>query len=63
MITLHGSYMAELGFKLETPGSAVSFPTDCAMEPDFIFASKRRRITEKLSLKPFGIYTGVRISM
>ena len=63
MITLHESYMAELGFELATPGSAVRCPTDCAMEPDFIFVSKRWRITQKLSMKPFGIYTDVCISM
>ena len=33
MINLHESYMAELGFELAIPGSAVGRATDCALEP------------------------------
>ena len=32
MINLHEGYVAELEFKLATPGSAVRRATDCAME-------------------------------
>ena len=32
MINLHESYVAELGFELMTPGSAVRCTTYCAME-------------------------------
>ena len=32
MINLYKTYMAELGFELATPESAVRFAADCAME-------------------------------
>ena len=32
MINLHESYVAEVEFKLVTPGSIVRHPTDCAIE-------------------------------
>ena len=34
MINLHKSYIAKLGFELETPGSTVRYATNCAMKPD-----------------------------
>ena len=37
MINLHGSYMAKVGIKLVTSGSAVKHTTDCTM--DLIFFS------------------------
>ena len=33
MINLRGSYVAALGYKLATPGSAVRHASDCAIEP------------------------------
>ena len=39
MINLHESYVAKLGFKLGTPGSAVRHATDCSIEPG-IFPQK-----------------------
>ena len=33
MINPHASYVAKLGFKLATPGSAVRRTTHCAVEP------------------------------
>ena len=35
IINLHGSYVAELGFELATPGSTVRRTIDCAVEPGF----------------------------
>ena len=32
MINLHESYVAEVEFKLVTPGSVARHPTDCALE-------------------------------
>ena len=33
-ISLHDSYVVELGIELATPGFAIRRATDCAMEPD-----------------------------
>ena len=35
MINLHKSYVAEQGFKLGNPGSAVRYASDSTMEPGF----------------------------
>ena len=37
MINLHERYVAELGFELATPGSAVRRDTNCDMEPGDFF--------------------------
>ena len=41
MINLQESYVAELGFELEIPGSAVCLVTECVADKKYVNAKKR----------------------